>query len=232
VCISQLVEKLICVHHLGYEPRLPASVSGGGAAVDHAGEVAIETDLELPLTDRAPQPPGHMKQLELDYRPRIGRPPRNRHPRIGSRPREKAMAVGVQQPVGRKFSAEAYQTIAAYRFSRGKVARRGQYGHRWAGLLHSHTNTLPVRKLPCASSPQLLLHGMTRQLALVIQHHLISSGWNLDPVAPETFHCCRRGLRPGAAVVPMQQWRSHAGVLHTNIANCPGSFNLTTPTAR
>jgi len=73
---------------------------------------------------------------------------------------------------------------------------------------------------------------MTRQLALVIQHHLISSGWNLDPVAPETFHCCRRGLRPGAAVVPMQQWRSHAGVLHTNIANCPGSFNLTTPTAR
>ena len=98
--------------HRRREPGAFLSVAGGGTAVDHAREIAIAGDRELAAANRPREPPRDAHALELEYRPRIERPPGHRLI-VPNRPGKDAVAIGVEQPLRREPTADADQAVGA-----------------------------------------------------------------------------------------------------------------------
>ena len=115
VGVAQLVQPDVGVDHLGRQPGLVEPAGGHRAAANHAGKIRVPRYLELPAATGPPQPPRHVKPVELDHRPRIGRPPGQRGLEVGDRPGKNPVPIGVQQPLRRQFPAEARPALRGRR---------------------------------------------------------------------------------------------------------------------
>src|SRR5262245_36203273 len=102
VGMTELVQALVGGDHVRRDPG--PVVPAFGTATNDAGEIAVDRDLESAGADATAQPAGDVKAVELEDRPRVGRPPTDGAVLVV--PRENARTVGVQQPLGPQIAAD------------------------------------------------------------------------------------------------------------------------------
>jgi hypothetical protein len=106
VGVSQAVQFLIGGDHLGGDP---GSFRPVGAAANDAGKVAVDRDNKSALAKRAGQPARDVEAVQLEDRPRIGRPPADRIAFVI--PGKDAAEIGRQQDVRPQVAADAHQAV-------------------------------------------------------------------------------------------------------------------------
>ena len=99
--------------------RDPGSFRTVGAGADHVGERLVPRDEKFARTQRPRQPARDVQPVQLEDRPRIGRPPEDRRRVVVIR--KDALAIGRQQPAQRERSPPtATSPSASARMGSGK----------------------------------------------------------------------------------------------------------------
>ena len=129
VSVALPVHGGVSVNELGANPRGSPATRRGRAGFHHLPERAVKRDLELPFADDFRQAVRHVKLVQFENPPRVGRPPGGR---IGG-PREKPRAVGQEEPRHRQVTANRHEALVVRKSGAGELETlvENGYAHGW-----------------------------------------------------------------------------------------------------